>query len=524
MGDRTALAERTDDRGGSPRLSRRAFLRTATVGGAAGAVVASGILSAPPAGAADTSYVPADPDLHLLRRATYGATPGMLEGIGRQGRNVWLDRQLNPASIDDRACDELIARFFPRLKWTIPQVNRDLVDFSWDLMFELGAATIARAAWSKRQLFEVMVDFWSNLLNVTNPSDNVWDNRHDYDRLVIRKHALGRYEDMLIASAKHPAMLRYLNNAESHKWSPNENYGRELLELHTVGVEAGYTEQHMRHSALIMTGFTVNWDDGTFVYKPSWHHTGPVTVMDFTRANGAADGQDMAIAYLRYLANHPVTARRIATKLCERFVSDTAQPALVDRLAQLYLDNGTAIAPVLRALFRSPEFADAIGEKVRRPTEDVMATIRILGIKPGDSKAGLRDLYWMIESLGHAPLAWSQPDGYPDFADAWRSAGGLVGRWNATMALAAHWWPDKIVRPPLRDLLPRKLPATHGKLVDVLSRRLVFRTLAPAHRSAVLEFLDVNDATPLAKDSAAVKWRFASLVALILGSPYHQIR
>jgi uncharacterized protein (DUF1800 family) len=289
-------------------------------------------------------------------------------------------------------------------------------------------------------------------------------------------------------------------------------------------VEGGYTEQHMRHSALIMTGFTVNWNDGTFVYKPSWHHTGQVTVMDFTRTNPNADGYDLALDYLRYLANHPATARRIATKLCERFVSDTEQPELVDRLAQIYLDNGTAIKPVLRALFGSAEFAGSIGEKVRRPFEDVAATIRVVGITSGDTKAGVRDLYWMIESLGHAPHAWSQPDGYPDFADAWRSAGGLVGRWNATMALAAHWWPDELVRPPLRDLLPKRLPATHGKLVDALAKRLVFRALAPAHRTAVLNFLEVNDGTPLNKHSAAVTWRLASLVALILGSPYHQIR
>ena len=107
-----------------------------------------------------------------------------------------------------------------------------------------------------------MCDFWSNHLNVTNPSDRVWDNRQDYDRRVIRKHALGRFEDMLIASATHPAMLLYLNNADSTKDNPNENYGRELLELHTVSVDGGYNEQDMRNSTLIMTGFGVNWTAG----------------------------------------------------------------------------------------------------------------------------------------------------------------------------------------------------------------------------------------------------------------------
>lgn len=393
-------------------------------------------------------------------------------------------------------------------------------------MFDVGAATLARAAWSKRQLLEVMVDFWSNHLNVTNPSDNVWDNRHDYDRNVIRAFALGRYEDMLLASARHPAMLRYLNNAESTKGSPNENYGRELLELHSVGVEAGYTEEMMRDSALVMTGFSVDWSTGAFVYRPQWHHKQAVQILDWSSANATADGgYDVGREYVRYLANHPSTARRIATKLCERFVADVPPPTLVDALTQTYLDSGTAIAPVLRELFGSSEFEASLGEKVRRPMQDVIATMRILGIQP-DSKGtrGLRSLYWMIESLGDAPLAWVQPNGYPDTADAWRSAGGMLGTWNATMSLVAHWWPKELRRPPLRDLLPPRLPNTHGKLVDTLARRLVFRTLPTEHKDAVLQFLGKNADSPLTKDSDAVKWRLASLVALILSSPYHKIR
>ena len=135
-------------------------------------------------------------------------------------------------------------------------------------MFDLSVSTLARAAWSKRQLLEVMVDFWSNHLNVTNPSDSVWSTRHDYDRTVIRKHALGKYSDMLLASATHPAMMTYLNNAESTKDQPNENYGRELLELHSVGVDAGYSEEEMYNSALIMTGFGIDWDTYLFNVLP----------------------------------------------------------------------------------------------------------------------------------------------------------------------------------------------------------------------------------------------------------------
>ena len=149
-------------------------------------------------------------------------------------------------------------KHFPRLKWTILQVwdaefraDNDplrLDNFSWEVMQDLLYSTIGRALWSKRQLFEVMADFWSNHLNVTCPGDT-WDSRHLYDSQVIRKYAFGKYKDMLLASAKHPAMLLYLNNEESTKQHPNENYGRELLELHTVGVDGGYDENDIYDSA-----------------------------------------------------------------------------------------------------------------------------------------------------------------------------------------------------------------------------------------------------------------------------------
>jgi uncharacterized protein (DUF1800 family) len=422
-------------------------------------------------------------------------------------------------------CDRLIRERFPRVSWSIPAARDGLEPFSWDLMFELTAATIARATWSKRQLFESMCDFWSNHLNVSNPSDRVWDNRQDYDRRVIRKHALGRFEDMLIASATHPAMLLYLNNADSTKDNPNENYGRELLELHSVSVDGGYNEQDMRNSTLIMTCFGINWQQGTFTYTEREHYRGPVSVMGFSDPNPDADGYMVGIRYLKYLANHPSTAHHIAYKLCQRFVSDTPDPALVDRLASTYLYRDTAIVPVLRQLFRSEEFAASIGQKVRRPAEDLIATLRVLGYGPDKSgKEGMQALVWIANSLGQQPLAWSQPDGYPDIAVSWQSAGGTLGRWNRHLSLAAHWWPKELTQPELRSLLPEQLPKTHGGLVDALAKRLVFRTLAPTHRQAVLGFLGRAASDPLDSDDQAVRWRLPHLVALILDSPYHAVR
>jgi uncharacterized protein (DUF1800 family) len=466
--------------------------------------------------------------LHLLKRATFGPTPRSIDKINNLGYRDWLEWQLQPGRIDDPE-GNAVRTLYPETRWTIAQARAKTEEFGWDLMFTLGQATIGQAAWSRRQLFEVMCDFWANHLNVTNPSDSVWDNRHDYERTVIRAHALGRFEDMLIASAKHPAMLRYLNNADSTKDAPNENYGRELLELHTVGIDGGYTEKMMLDSARIMTGFTVD-DGGQYVYVPSIHWTGSVRVLDFTAVNGDADGRAMAMRYLRYLANHPKTAHTIAYKLAVRFVADNPPAALVRRLANVYLSHGTAIKPVLRALFLSDEFK-AAPPKVRRPYEDLLATIRVLGVGlyGGDKSAareGLQSLYWMVQNAGHAPGAWGLPDGYPDVAKSWQSAAGALARWNFHQSLAAGWWPDDkhIKTAHCRSFLPKTLPSTYGGLVDALSQRLVFRRLPDAHRAAVLAFCEAKGSTPLTTGSEWVGWRLGYLCALILDAPAHVVR
>jgi hypothetical protein len=197
----------------------------------------------------------------------------------------------------------------------------------------------------------------------------------------------------------------------------------------------------------------------------------------------------------------------------------------VDELAQVYLDSGTDIAPVLRRLFGSAQFGASIGAKVRRPMEDVIGTIRVLGIRPDVSGThGLQGLYWMVDGQGDAPGAWRQPNGYPDFGDAWRSAGGSLGRWNTHMSLAGHWWPDQLVLPPLKGLVPKPLPATYGDLVQALARRLLFQRLPKEQRAAVLGFLGKRASAPLGTTDEALRWRLPYLVALILDSPFHQMR
>jgi uncharacterized protein (DUF1800 family) len=370
-----------------------------------------------------------------------------------------------------------------------------------------------------------MVDFWSNHLAVTCPHEAVWDSRHHYDAQVVRRHALGRYADMLRAAIFHPAMLTYLNNASSTKSNPNENLGRELLELHTVGVGGGYSEADVLTCARILTGLSIDWSTGEYRYRPGQHWVGPVRVLGFSAANASSDGTAVVVALLDHLARLPATARRIARRLAVRFVSDAPPAALVERLAATYLRHDTAIRPVLWQLFTSAEFAAARDRKVRRPFEALAASVRTLDLRPPASGVQtMRELSWILGDLGHAPLGWPQPDGYPDTAAAWQSAAGTLLRWNTNINLAGGWWPNTFVRGPLTALLPRTLPATHGQLVSALGARLLHRTLPTAHRDAICAFLEVQPGTPLRKDSAAVTWRLPYVVALLLDAPAHMLR
>ncbi len=497
------------------------------------------------------SLLPHATNLHLLKRLTYGPSPASLAEIVSLGAPTWLRQQLAPATINDSVCDKYLTRY-PRLNYSIPtvRIKYATMNGSWDLMSDLGQATLLRALSSKRQLFEMMVEFWSNHLNVTSPSSDVWDNRHDYDRYVIRRYAMARYEDMLWASATHPAMMRYLNNADSQPPDFNENYGRELLELHTVGVDAGYTEVDMRNSALIMSGFGVHdvWapagkpidpKNGTFEFAAKNHYIGPVTVMGFSNANSTgAGGYNVGRAYIHYLAHHPATARRIADKLVTRFVSDDPQPDLAAALAATYLAADTNITAVLTQLFDSPEFRFSDGLKVRRPLEHLMASMRVLSVTPdpGNGTSGLEALWWESDQMGQQPLAWHLPNGYADTATDWQSTNSTLERWNLNITAAAQWWivrqgdpKDPNNQPMLQapaaiTLLPKPLPATYGEVVDALAQRLLFGPLTPEGRAGLLAFMG-KSATSTAKASdGMLSWQLPYVVALILDSAQHAMR
>jgi uncharacterized protein (DUF1800 family) len=363
--------------------------------------------------------------------------------------------------------------------------------------------------------------FWANHLHVAAPSSQGWDSRADYETQVIRKFTFGKYADMLKASMKHPAMLSYLDNKSSTKTHPNENYARELMELHTVGLI--YSEDDVQAAARLLTGMTVA-KNGTYTYDASKHLGGAVKVLGFSNGNAANDSGPLALA--DHLARHPATAQRIATKLCMRFVADDAPASLVTKLAKIYLDNDTAIKPVLRALFTSPEFAASAGRKTRTPFEDVIATIRTLGLGP--EKSGIKALDAIFNALvdiGNAPYRWGPPNGYPDVAVAWTSPSIFLLRCNLHLNLATGWYPSQLTRPAdLRKALVPALPATYGALIDALAVRLTGTKLPAAHTAAVLSVAGKLPTSPLTSSDKQLAGSFPYLVALVLDSPTFQLR
>ncbi len=461
---------------------------------------------------------------HLVRRLTWGASAPLMADVAAAGPQAWLDAQLDPASVEDGACEALVARF-GRLRRSIAETKAPDTG-QWDTMWELGHATLARYTWSRRQLLEVMCDFWSNHLHVTNPSSDVWDTRHDYDATVIRAHALGSFSAMLLASARHPAMLRYLDNASSRKEAPNENYARELLELHTVGVDAGYGEAGVRAVASVMTGATVVDRTSAYTFDARRHDGAAASVLGWsTPTHAPAEGEAVQASLLHHLAVHRSTAMSVCRALAQRFVADDPPAVLVGGLADVYLASGTQVVPVLRALFASEEFWASRGAKTRRPLEGFVAAVRAVGHAPGpNGLGGMDDLYWQSRELAHSPLAWGPPNGYPDVAAAWQSAGATLARWNATTTMVNGWYPSALVRQPMTDLLPRPLPATFGGLVDALVRRLLGRAPTALEHAALLAFAGQQAATPVRGDDSWLVHRLPYLAQTVLNSPGHMER
>ena len=484
----------------------------------------------------------ADPAWNLIRKVTYGPTPGMVAEVRKIGTTAWLEQQLNPASINDSVCDKIISDTWPLLQtpgkvlWTMKNSYGQIMGTAYS-NYWLRRSSLARRIFTKRQVLEMVTEMWHDHLHVQLGSEKVYGDMPTYDAL-IRKHAFGTFEDMLQAVTISPAMLRYLDNATSRKTSPNENLGRELLELHTVGA-GQFTEADVKQSSLILTGHSADALTREYLYRDTWHHVGPVKVMGFSHANAtAAGGPAVLTAYLSYLANHPATARRIAEKMCRRFVSDTPSAALIDAVAATFTANKTAIVPTLRFLFNHAEFKASTGKKFRRPDEYIAAVYRAggpswvaptlgTGIDVGGVTYPCNQIWSDHTRLNMEPLAWAPPNGYPDVAPAWQTMSGFVIRANVPYALINNF--DKTVKvTDWRTKFGITATMSAYQVVDVLTEAITGFPFKTAHRDNLASFLwDVNKTVPPFTDpvgDARLTARLAELIRLILASPYMNLR
>ncbi len=467
----------------------------------------------------------ADARGHLLRRATFGARATDLRSLTTLGINRWLTMQLSPSTIVD-AEGAAAWNTYPLAGASASTILNRVEDFGWDAMLDTCYASLARQIFSRRQLFEIVVDIFANHLHVSIPGEQ-WATSPDYVSSVIRANAFGKYSDMLVAAMKHPAMLNYLNNDESRKAHVNENLGRELLELHTVGIAGGYSEHDVKASARILSGRS--WQDdlwsqrstyGAYRYIAEYHWVGPVTVLGFSHANPTGSGGEAAgDAYLQYLAHHPATAQKIARKIAVRFVSDQPSSDLVNRLAAVYLANDTSIVAVVRAVFLSSDFWSSIGTRMRRPLEDAVGAARVLNVTRGvKMREAINWLFWTLDESGHTPFGWVPPNGYPDVAAAWLGAGAMIQRWNRHRSFV--WSGFGFGFTVAKNLAPRRRGMTCATWVRQVAQRLLGTPPSEGHVAAILAGADM-----VADQSIDSNWwKCGRAAALVLDSPYFQLR
>jgi uncharacterized protein (DUF1800 family) len=523
---------------------------------------------------------------HVVSRLTFGARPGDVAAVERMGVERWIDLQLYPERIPDRATDSVLAlletqrkRAFelladnpppeelaPRLR---PRMQMDSIisqpteadsaqyrtaqRTAQALTAQIATARVLRATMSERQLLEVMTDFWANHFSVAAGKS---PNRYalvEYERDVLRPNALGAFRDLLGAVAKSPQMLFFLDQWQSlvDSMNPsgvearirerraamatppmndrslvdmmnrrrttgrNENYARELLELHTVGANGGYTQADVVAVARALTGWTIDRPDlgGPFLFRGDVHDAGEKVVLGkrLPGGRGIEDGEQV----LDILAAHPSTARFIARKLVVRFVSDSPPPQLVERAATAFQRTNGNIREVVRTIVTSPEFFadDAFRAKVKTPFEFVVSTLRALNADP-DTTARRSQA---VARLGQPIWGRQSPDGWPDRADAWMNSGALLNRVNLASQVASGSVPGVSVAKwtPAQRLLNL---GAEQQVDGVISELLLGRASTTTRAAMIEAHVSATEAGRRPVD------RLADVIGVALGSPEFQRR
>ncbi len=508
-------------------LNRRGFLRAGGVLSLLTALAACGPRPTAPAGTPTAARDPGETDRppapgratdppeaavglpHTLRRLTLGPTPALTAEAQSLGASAWLEAQLAP---DRGPGPEVEKRLAGLTTLTMSPAERAQLEPKGQAAQELVAATLVQLRYSDRQVYELLVDFWSNHFNIYLGGQPEIFLKTDDDLAAIRPHVLATFADLLSASAHSPAMLAYLNQAESTRVAPNENYARELLELHTVGADGGYTQDDVEALARVLTGWSIvgprrrspTIESGRFIFRQDDHDDAPAQVLGLSLAAGA--GQQAGEDVLAYLAAQPATARFIATKLARRFVADDPPGTLIDALTTVFAATGGDVPALMQALVAAPEFTASAWSKLKRPLEFVISALRVTDAATEQP----RPIAVMLRALGQVPFGWEAPNGYPDVAPFWQTTSGLLGRWNFALDLTANR-----VRGTRVDLAALTRDAdTPEDVVDVLALRFVGEPL-PSEARAIL--VDVAR-------TGALEQQLPLVAGLILASPFFQRR
>ena len=518
----------------------------------------------------------------VYNRLAYGPRPGDLErfaalpGADAHGQlSAWLDEQLAPDSIDDSELEALLAENnlttlakTPAQIWTEHVTYESNNDDQWEVYSRPGVearlATYLRVTHSRRQLFEVMVDFWHNHFNVYGAHDQALPYFGLYDRDAIRAHALGNFGEMLKAVAQHPAMIYYLDQYTSMAPRPNENYARELLELHTLGAmnylgvkdpttvegfdgadSVGYVDNDVYEAARAFSGWRVGddkdgWEsgnvpaDGAFYYYAEWHDRfnkiflGRILPAD---QDDTVDGEQV----LAILARHPGTARHVATKLARRLIADDPPEEAVQAGVDAFLanvDSPDQLAQVVRAIVLSDAFLNSWGSKVKRPLETAFSAIRAID---ATLDRPTEDLSWMLSRMGQPMFEHVAPNGYPDVREAWTSTVGVLTRWQFTAMLAHGWitewneaYPDSSRPLFLFDLVGQSPSSrTARDLATFWPTRLLGR---PLQDESVVDDLarflagDAFGVDDPITDDEYLRWRLPGLINLVFMAPDFLLR
>jgi uncharacterized protein (DUF1800 family) len=479
---------------------------------------------------------PIEQEVLFLNRTSFGIRPKDYVRIKNIGIENYLEEQLDYESIDNSELEDILDFVFPLVDASLPELIEyiragDAIDEDResDAAIQLISQTMMCQLYSKRQLFEVMTEFWTNHFNIDIGKGLDLIFKAYEDQNVIRPNALTSFRQLLHADAKSSTMLYYLDNYTNTKDGPNENYARELMELHTLGVDGGYTEMDVKEVARCFTGWSIGENDSDFFeFYNSIHDTGSKIVLGevINNTSGIEDGKQV----LDMLAYSSTTAGFIAKKLIRRFCSDTPDINLIRTVAKTYLTTEGDIKEMLRTIFHSNQFLNSVDSKFKRPVEFVTSVVRAVDAETAQSSveemfSPLNVLIDEYEDGGQIPFFWPHPTGYPDVAAYWSNISSILRRINLSngVAFGDISYPKRDERNFYSDFIYYDLSSivqdatTAEEIVMMIENTIIYRNMLEQDRVILVDFL-LEDGNNISDQ------RIRAVIGIVLSSTYFQFR